>query len=354
MRQTEFPCLPLGPLPGLLLAAALLAGCGGEKDAPRFTAPPPGKTTADSGAISTPRPAAAVLPTPQDVLRGTHWPAASVGTGEASISCDTDYATGDGRPLLNLEYFSVLDAMDPCRDKGLVRLHYRGKIDAGFADLVERVGAMAARMEIGRRILDLDSAGGQVEDAIRAGDAIGAANWTIWVREGALCHSACVLILAAGDTRLISGDVGIHRMIRMGSSATTRAQLNTELREVQTQLNDYLERNGASPAIANLMMTVPSRDLRMLTEDELREFGLSGVNAVQEDLERIALLRRCGEDFVRRREGFLRRFDETCARQDTGVEAMNACGLKLRARFGLPDAKCPADTPMDEAGPVLR
>lgn len=342
-------------LPSLLLGAALLAGCGGEQDAPRFApTTTTGKTTADSGAISTPRPAADVLPTPQDVLRGTHWPVASVGTGEASISCDTDYATSDGRPLLNLEYFSVLDAMDPCRDKGLVRLHYRGKVDAGFADLVERVGAMAQRMDIDRRILDVDSAGGQVEDAIRAGDAIGAANWTLWVREGASCHSACVLILAAGDNRLISGNVGIHRMIRMGSSATTRAELNTELREVQAQLNSYLERNGASPAIANLMMTVPSRDLRMLTADELREFGLSGANAVQEDLERIALLRRCGEDFVRRREGFLRRFDETCARQDAGVEAMNACGLKLRERFGLPDARCPADTPMEEAGPVLQ
>ena len=110
MRHTVFPCV--------LLAAALLAGCGAADDAPRFAPPPTGKTTADSGAISTPRPAAAVLPTPQDVLRGTHWPAASVGSGEASISCDTDYATGDGRPLLNLEYFSVLDAMDPCRDKG--------------------------------------------------------------------------------------------------------------------------------------------------------------------------------------------------------------------------------------------
>ena len=41
-----------------------------------------------------------------------------------------------------------------------------------------------------------------MEDAIRAGDAIGGAGWTLWVREGASCHSACVLILAAGDMRV--------------------------------------------------------------------------------------------------------------------------------------------------------
>ena len=336
---------------GPMLSVALLLGCRAEQAAP--VAASTGKTTADSGAISTPRPAADVLPTPKDVLEGTHWPTASVGAGEAAISCDMDYATGDGVPLTKLDYFNVLDAMDPCRAKGLVRVHYRGKIDAGFADLVERVAAMAARMAIDKRILDLDSAGGQVEDAIRAGDAIGGAGWTLWVREGAVCHSACVLILAAGDNRLISGQVGIHRMIRMSSTATTRAELNAELREVQKQMEDYLERNGAALAIADLMMTVPSRDLRMLQETELREYGLSGANAAQEDLERIRLLRRCGEDFVRRKEGFMREFGESCARQGEEVEAMNDCGRKLHQRYGFPDAACPNETPMPEAELVL-
>lgn len=334
------------PVLGVLLLLALSAACQREP-----ATPPPasrGKTTADSGAISTSRPAADVLPTPTDVLESTQWPPAKVGEGEATISCSTDYAAGDGTPLVNLEYFSVLDAMDGCRDEGLVRLHYRGKIDAGFADLVERVGAMATRMQIDRRVLDIDSAGGQVEDAIRAGDAIADAHWTLWVREGAVCHSACVLILAAGDNRLISGQVGIHRMIRMSSTARTRAELNKELRQVQRQLNDYLERNGAAQVIADLMMTVPSRDLRLLGEDELREYGLSGANAVQEDLERIALLRRCGEDFVRRKEGFAREFGQACAGQGRQVDAMNACGRKLLERFGFPDPACPGDTPMAE------
>ncbi len=335
-----------------LLLLALLTGC--QRDAATPPAASRGKTTADSGAISTPRPAADVLPTPTDVLESTRWPPARVGEGEATISCSTDYAAGDGTPLVNLEYFSVLDAMDPCRDEGLVRLHYRGKIDAGFADLVERVGAMAERMEIDQRILDIDSPGGQVEDAIRAGDAIGNAHWTLWVREDAACHSACVLILAAGDNRLISGQVGIHRMIRMSSTATTREQLNKELREVQKQLNDYLERNGAAQAIADLMMTVPSRDLRLLTVDELREYGLSGANAVQEDLERIALLRRCGQDFVRRKEGFAREFDRACAGQGKQVDAMNECGRQLLERFGFPDEACPDDTPMAETDVSLQ
>lgn len=337
-----------------IVAAALLAAACGRSPEPQPPARATGKTTADSGAISTPRPLQEVLPTPQDVLAGTHWPPATVTGGEAAISCDTDYALGDGLPLVNLEYFRVLDAMDACRDAGTVRLHYRGKIDAGFADLVERVAAMARRMGIERRVLDIDSAGGQIEDGIRAGDAIGGTHWTLWVREGAVCHSACVLILAAGDNRLISGDVGIHRMIRMSSAATTRAELNDELRAVHGELQRYLERNGAAVAIADLMMTVPSRDLRLLGEAEIREYGLDGVNAVQEDLERIRLLRKCGEEFVRRKEGFLREFDARCSRRGEQVGAMNSCGRKLRERFGFPGETCADESPMAEVDGTLQ
>ena len=343
-----------GRLNALLIP--LLLGAAACKPAPEAAAParPVAKTTADSGAISSPRPAADVLPTPSDVLAGTHWPPARVTGGQALVSCDTDYVLGDGLPLENLEYFSVLDAMDACREGQLVRLRYQGKIDAGFADLVERVAAMATRMGIDRRILDIDSPGGQVEDGIRAGDAIGASHWTLWVREGSVCHSACVLILAAADNRLISGSVGIHRMIRMSSTATTREALNRELQAVHGQLTDYLQRNGAAVAIADLMMTVPSRDLRLLTEGELKAYGLDGVNAVQEDLERIRLLRKCGEAFVRRKEGFTREFDAKCTRPGQQVGAMNACGRKLRAQFGFPDAHCADENPMAEIDPALQ
>ena len=159
---------------------------------------------------------------------------------------------------------------------------------------------MAARMGIEHRILDLDSPGGLIEDAMRAGDSIGDSHWTIWVREGAVCHSACVLILAAGDQRLVSGAVGIHRMIRL-PRPRPRAKLNAELQQVHAQLVDYLGRNGAASAIADLMMTVPSRDLRLLGAEELHSFGLEGANPVQEDLERLRVLRQCGSDFLRRK-----------------------------------------------------
>ena len=332
--------------PWLALGVLLLAACTQPVEPPRNEQ----ATTANadsSGAISSPSPV--TEPLAEDVLAGSDWPPASLSLGKAWVSCSTDYAaSGDGQILIDLGYLSVLDALQPCRGEGVVRLRYEGKISSEFADLVERVGAMAGRMEIDRRILDIDSAGGQVEDAIRAGDAIGDAHWTIWVREGDVCHSACVFILAAGDNRLVSGPVGIHRIIRLHSDATTRAELDAELGAVHDKIKAYFARNGADVAVADMMMTVPSRDLRLLTAEELAEFGLSGSNPVHEDLERIRLVRKCGEGFVHRRENFVRAFERQCATEGEDVEGMGDCGVALREEFGFPDPKCPSESPLAE------
>jgi hypothetical protein len=330
-----------------VLVAGLLAACAAD-------APPPPKTpvtqtsadnSADFGAVSVD------VPAPKkkkpDIARTTEWPDATLESGTASISCSTDYvANGDGTAFTDLSFFSVLDAMVPCKDAGVMRLRYRGRVAGDFTMLIERVGNMAQRMGIKQRILDIDSSGGQVEDAIRAGDIMAESRWTIWVREGAVCHSACVLLLAGGDDRLISGPVGIHRIIRIQSKAASRAELSAELKEVHQSMKDYLERNGAGVAVADFMMTVPNRSLRLLTPDELVEFGLTGRNAAQEDLDRIRLVRRCGLDFVRREDAFYRAFEHQCSQVEKGVDAINACGLALRPQFGFPDEKCPADSPL--------
>ena len=280
------------------------------------------------------------------------WSPVRLEAGDAWIDCGSDYGKGDGRPVLSLAYEDLRNTMQDCRSTGLLRLRYKGKVTASFAALAERVGKVATDLGIGKRILDIDSAGGHVEAAIRAGDAIGENDWTIWVRDDSACHSACVLLLAAGDMRVVAGPVGIHRMIRVGSSATSRKELGEELRKVSDDLRNYLERNGASIEVYDLMTTVPNRELRILDAEELETFGLSGANAVEDDLNRIRLARRCGNDFVRRRDAFRRAYDSQCmqpadeAAQD--VVDINACGLELRARFGFPDAQCPDESPMAE------
>ncbi len=291
-------------------------------------------------------------PPPADYLSGTHWPPVELREGAAWISCSYDYAhDGDGKPVESLDFLALVDALAPCRgignqDTAVVRLRYRGSIGPGFTALVERVGVIAKRMDIDERILDLSSTGGQVEEAILAGDAIAGSQWAIWVRDGSICHSACVLVLAAGDTRSIAGKVGIHRLIRDRSVATTRRELSAELKEVTEQVRDYLSRNGVAGALADQMMTIPNRELRILDTGALAQYGLSGTNAAQDDLDRITLMRECGDDFVHRRDAFMRAFDSECMQPGLAGEAKLTCGQALERRFGFPDAKCAGQSPM--------
>lgn len=307
--------------------------------------------TADGDHMVSINAADAPPPPPPAPKRGDlRWPDAALENGKAWISCDTDYASdaGDGAPLEALDRASIDAALQPCAERGLLRVRYVGKINPGFSELVARLAVVADAQRISRRILDLDSSGGQVEAAIVAGDRIGESNWTIWVREGSVCHSACVFVLAAGDNRLVSGKVGIHRMMRISSKATSRAELNRELHEVYDNVKDYLQRNGVAVGVADLMMTVPNRSLRLLTAEELRQFGLDGTNAVQDDLERIKQMRKCGDAFVRRKDAFLVAFDQECKREGSELEAVNSCGQALKQRFGFPDETCPDESPLSE------
>ena len=322
-----------------LLLCLLLAACQGGTTSEQTNA----------HAAEVPQPDPVVQRKPQAEI---DWSPTYLDAGDASIDCSADYRQGDGRPVLSLAYIDLRTTMQDCRATGLIRLRYKGKVTASFAALAERAGKVAGDLGIGKRILDIDSAGGSVEQAMRAGDAIGENDWTIWVRGDSVCHSACVLLLAAGDMRVIVGPVGIHRMIRVRSSATSRKELGEELRRLSDDLRNYLERNGASVDIYDLMTTVPNRTLRILTDDELDSLGLSGTNAVEDDLDRIRLARRCGTEFLRRRDAFRRAYELRCidvaedVHQD--VADINACGLALREKYGFPDASCPIESPMAE------
>lgn len=334
----------------VLAAAVFLAGCRAEAPAPPAPEKPRTETTAsseDNGAIST----GPVKPAPRkiDLARTTDWPEAALTAGVTWVSCELDYAQhGDGTEVDKLDFQTLVDAVKPCQAAGVMRVRYTGKINAEFTALMERMSNVANRLAIEKRVLDIDSSGGRVEDGIRAGDIIGASHWTLWVRDGAICHSSCLLILASGDNRVIAGKVGIHRMMRINSGANSRAELAEELRQVYGQLKDYLERNGAAVTVADLMMTVPNRKLRLLTDTELEEYGLQGTNAAQDDLDRIQLTRKCGEEFVRRKDDFMLAFDRQCGQTETALEDINTCGLELRKSFGFPDSTCPMESPMAE------
>ncbi|GAE50368.1 hypothetical protein XPU_1900 [Xanthomonas arboricola pv. pruni str. MAFF 311562] len=51
---------------------------------------------------------------------------------------------------------------------------------------------------------------------------------------------------------------------------------------------------------------------------------------------------------MRRKDAFLVAFDQKCKGEGADLEAVNACGLALKQRFGFPDAACPEESPLAE------
>jgi hypothetical protein len=335
----------------LTLALVVLISAACDRS-PRFESGPTlANVEADpGGAVSSP--STIPEPSPPETTPGPpqiDWSPLDMLDGTVAVSCDLHYREDrDDTPLTDFSQKAVRAALERCADHGVARIVYRGRINGAFASLIERVTVTADDLGIEKRLLDINSPGGRVEDAIRAGDFIAESHWSIWVREGAICHSACVFILAAGDIRMIAGQVGIHRIIRMSSTATSLAELSEELQAVYDRVRAYFERNGAASAVVDLMTAVPNRNLRLLSNDELQLYGLDGVNPAQDDLDRLKLMRKCGEPFVARRDSFIRAFERQCRRPERDLKAINDCGLGLRKRFGFPDSICPDESPFSE------
>jgi hypothetical protein len=269
----------------------------------------------------------------------------------ASIGCDSDDRRRTDLAFSPFDARSLRAAVERCASSRMIHLYYKGEIGKSFRTLIRNTSDLAEELSIPLKVLDIDSVGGEVDEAMQTGDIIGDTDWGIRVAEGRHCLSACVLVLAAGGHRSVSGAVGIHRLFPALPRATTRRQLQAELAAVTERVKTYLRIQGASPILADVMATVPANTIRVLTPDEAREFGLLGMNAADADLNRAHLVRKCGWDFVRRKEAWSIASSTRCQEAeapDGGAgnsrEALQ-CQADLAKEFGFPDLTCPDESP---------
>jgi hypothetical protein len=116
--------------------------------------------------------------------------------------------------------------------------------------------------------------------------------------DGSRCLSACVFILAGGVSRFADeGAVGVHRprfdaeYFAGLSEPAARAQYDT----LAAGVAGYLSEMGISDGLFKMMMRVPSKDMRMLTFDELTETALDGTDPAHDEWLRAKLVARCGD-----------------------------------------------------------
>lgn len=269
-------------------------------------------------------------------------------TGSLSLSCSYDYDQRTDRPFSLNDLEGIAHAAQQCQ--GLLHVYFRGQIDPSLASIIVGINRAISIQNRTVKILDIDSGGGDVNAALLAGESLFSGDWAVWVKKRSNCFSACVFILAGGTNRSIGGSVGVHRIINPASLTKNAADLQSELTPYLVSIKNYLSKFGANPSLVDLMMTVPSKDIRILKEAELVQFGLDGQNSVKADLRRLEVTRRCGADFVRRWDEF-GNAGKKCVGASSKVRTANAeavfdaCLRKAYSEFKFPDPKCPNDGP---------
>jgi hypothetical protein len=172
----------------------------------------------------------------------------------------------------------------------------KGQISVTDAAQLRRLLPASRAAEGGMaRVLSLESPGGDWNAAMSIGRLLRNSDVVVMVgKEG--CHSACVLLLAGAPRRLVFGPIGIHRPYPADVQSRSYADAQERYRVVQTTTRLYLEEMNLPSSLFDAMARIPPESLKVLSQQELADFGLTGVDPVTQDLQDAEEARRYGLD----------------------------------------------------------
>lgn len=198
--------------------------------------------------------------------------------------------------------------------------------------------------------IHLNSDGGDVATAMSIARLIRSGPHDIWtfIREKDHCYSSCVLILAGGWQRFVHGEVGIHRpyfttqrVQELGYQSLQQAYDGEYL-----QLKAFFASVNVSERVLEEMWNVPSDRLRVLSDKEVADYGLSGKDAILAEQENSELRAQCGENAPADWNDFKENVLEECIGDDNvlDTQCLNErgrkhpycpCFVKRSPRYGL-------------------
>lgn len=134
----------------------------------------------------------------------------------------------------------------------------------------------------------LQSHGGDVAEALTMGKLIRDAGLATSVPVNGECFSSCVFLFAAGVERKVwrNGQVGIHRpylrdVDEHASVGSIRSQRASQIERIRS----YIEGMDLSLQLLDAMLAVPPDEVRILTEDEMRDYRITGTDASFEEFQ---------------------------------------------------------------------
>ena len=155
-------------------------------------------------------------------------------------------------------------------------LSLTGTIDVGAALRLD--AELSARGEY-VTLVELDSPGGSVADALTMSLALRERELSVRVPSGALCASSCPIVLAGGAVREVARDanVGVHQIFTQGGPVISADRAMASAQETTALIARHLDAMGIAPALWFHALETPKDELFYLTPEQSLDYGLATV-----------------------------------------------------------------------------
>ena len=196
--------------------------------------------------------------------------------------------------------------LSPGNSMDAVLVELVGEIEPGDGPALKRLIAPYISGTNRLRIISLNSDGGDVTTALQIGRVLRELEFDTIVSDRSRCLSSCVFLLAAGLDKTVPGNnlVGIHRPFGTATGSMSREEASKRYREWMTQINSYFDEMNVPRRLTEAMLSVPPEQIRMLSFDEAKQFGLAGKDPVAQEKDDAANAKRFG---LSRKEYLVRR-----------------------------------------------
>ena len=129
----------------------------------------------------------------------------------------------------------------------------------------------------------LNSSGGDVEAALAMGQILRDHEATVIIQPKEQCISACVFLLAGGTSRVVLGQVGIHRPYLPNDNETTALGQRQRYQRLGKVINGYLEAMNVPTELYERMVRIAPEKVHWLSKAELQNYGLSANDPYAEE-----------------------------------------------------------------------
>ncbi|MBC8493573.1 MAG: hypothetical protein H8D41_02160 [bacterium] len=172
------------------------------------------------------------------------------------------------------------------------------KVKLAFELLSSRALYTSEYKNLAYNRLILNSSGGLIMEAIKIGNFIADKNVEVIVSAPSKCYSACVFIYAAAKTRYAVGEIGVHRPFAKDISVDNLSYYEylDKYKSLTPKFKQYFSKFGVSENLVDLMNSISSEEIKILTYDEREVYGLNKNIAAQE-YERARTIQLCGQEY---------------------------------------------------------